>query len=336
MKENLEDEKLLRQYLLGQLSLGEQVEIEARLFLNSEYEQMAQMVKDELVDDYACENLTESERRKFESHFLARPEHRAEVKIVLALQKLSNRPVTDKSQAAVVAASSSRPSLYQRWLSFFNNNPVFAIPIAAAILVVFGLLMWLVIQSARKERERPLEAHDQPAGITEPTASPQQSQPKEQQAADDKKSPGQDALTTENETPTPQRNGRQGEPQSIPRTPPTQTATLAFTIPPGVNVRGETTSNRIVLPAQPTRVTLKFPLVTDDYQTYRGRLQSQGKTVQRWDSLTSEVDEKLGKIVKVEIASTVFREQSYVMKLRGVYADAQAPETEYPFQVQKK
>ena len=334
MNENLEDEKLLRQYLLGELSLAEQVDIEARLFLNSEYEQIAQVVKDELVDDYACENLSESERLKFESHFLARPEHRADLKIALALNKLSDRPVTYSSRVAVVSAPSGRPSLYQRWFSFFKNKPILAIPIAASILLVFGLFMWLVIQSVRKDRQPPLEAHDQQPGVDQPTTSPQQIQPKGQQARDDKKSPQQDTLANKNERPTPQRSP--GEPQPVPPAPEPQSATLAFTIAPGVSVRGETASNRIVLPAQPTRITLRFPLVSDDYKTYRGRLQSQGKTIQRWNNLTSEVDEKLGKIVKVEIASSVFREPSYVMKLRGVDAHAQTPETEYPFQVQKK
>jgi hypothetical protein len=329
MKDNLEDEKLLRQYLLGQLSLPQQVDIEARLFLNSDYEQIAQVVRDELVDDYACESLSESERLKFESHFLARPEHRADLKIALALKKLSDRPVTNNSRVAGVPAPSSYPNLYQRWLAFFKNKSILAIPIAASILIVFGLFMWLVIQSVRKDRQPPLEAHDQQPGVLQPTASPQQIQ-----AQDDKKSPQQDTLANKNQSPTPQRSP--GGVQPVPRAPEPQTATLAFTIAPGVSVRGETASNRIVLPAQPTRITLSFPLVSDDYKTYRGTLQSQGKTIQRWNNLASEVDEKLGNIVKLEIASSVFREQSYVMKLRGVDANAQAPETEYPFQVQKK
>ena len=64
MKEDVEHEAELRQYLLGELTLEEQVLLEQRLFLDSEYAQLAQSVEDDLIDDYVHDDLTEAEREK--------------------------------------------------------------------------------------------------------------------------------------------------------------------------------------------------------------------------------------------------------------------------------
>jgi hypothetical protein len=53
-----EQETRLRQYLLGELDLKDQVLVEQRLFLENQYAELAQAVEDDLVDDYVHDDLT--------------------------------------------------------------------------------------------------------------------------------------------------------------------------------------------------------------------------------------------------------------------------------------
>src|SRR5215213_11544140 len=87
MKEDVEQEAELRRYLLGQLSLEEQVLIEQRLFLDSEYAQLVKSVEDDLIDDYVRDDLTEAEREEFGNRFLNRPEYSDDISIAQALDR---------------------------------------------------------------------------------------------------------------------------------------------------------------------------------------------------------------------------------------------------------
>src|SRR5436190_443284 len=87
MKEDLTQEKELRRYLLGELTLEEQVVIEQRLFLESEYAELAKALEDDLIDDYVRHDLPAKEQAEFETHFLTQPEHLEDVKIADALNK---------------------------------------------------------------------------------------------------------------------------------------------------------------------------------------------------------------------------------------------------------
>src|SRR5690348_10245592 len=102
MKEDVEQEAELRRYLLGQLNLEEQVLIEQRLFLDSEYAQLAKSVEVDLIDDYVRDDLTEAEREEFENRFRSQQEYSDDISIAQAL---------DRYLASEVLPAAGRPEL---------------------------------------------------------------------------------------------------------------------------------------------------------------------------------------------------------------------------------
>ena len=103
MKEQSEDEVVLRQYLLGALTQEEHALVEERLFLNPDYFRQLQAAEDDLIDDYVYEELPVADRDRFETHFLSDPVRRQDLKIAQALRKYIAVEAEAKSPASTSA-----------------------------------------------------------------------------------------------------------------------------------------------------------------------------------------------------------------------------------------
>src|ERR1051325_3604602 len=87
MAADLNNEKLIARYLLGDLPEEQQVEIEERAFADKDYLALVTAVENDLIDEYVRRELSETERRKFESRFLASAERRKRVEFAKALAR---------------------------------------------------------------------------------------------------------------------------------------------------------------------------------------------------------------------------------------------------------
>src|SRR5215211_5709259 len=88
MAADLNNEKLISRYLLGELSEEQQVEIEDRAFANKEYLASITAIENDLIDEYVRHELSEADRRKFESRFLASAERRKRVEFAKAFARV--------------------------------------------------------------------------------------------------------------------------------------------------------------------------------------------------------------------------------------------------------
>ncbi|HZM98419.1 MAG TPA: hypothetical protein VFB70_03450, partial [Pyrinomonadaceae bacterium] len=137
MAANLNNEKLIAQYLLGELPEEQQVEIEDRAFADKEYLASITAVENDLIDEYARNELSESERRRFESRFLASAERRKRVAFAKALAGLtSSAPVVETAPRPVVARTtiSWRESL-EAFIRGLVPAPRFAWGVAMVVLL---------------------------------------------------------------------------------------------------------------------------------------------------------------------------------------------------------
>src|SRR5262249_37768703 len=107
MATDLNNEKLISRYLLGELSKEQQVEIEDRAFADKEYLASITAVENDLIDEYVRHELSAADRRKFESRFLASAERRKRVEFAKALAQVA--PVAEKT---AIHQWSWRESLY--------------------------------------------------------------------------------------------------------------------------------------------------------------------------------------------------------------------------------
>ncbi len=146
MATDLNNEKLIARYLLGDLPEEQQVEIEDRAFADKEYLALVTAVENDLVDEYVRRELSETDRRKFESRFLASAERRKRVEFAKAFARVPAAAVPERTVISQPAKWTWRDSLYA---FFVGLNP--AVKFAMVGVVLFFLMdgVWLLAETMR-------------------------------------------------------------------------------------------------------------------------------------------------------------------------------------------
>src|SRR5215510_11129960 len=141
MAAELNDEKHIARYLLGDLTEEHQVAIEDRAFADKEYLALVTAVENDLIDDYVRRELSETDQRKFESRFLASAERRKRVEFAKALARVPvAAPAAERTVVSEPARWSWRDSLYA-FISGLNPAAKFAVVAAMLVLLVGGALL---------------------------------------------------------------------------------------------------------------------------------------------------------------------------------------------------
>src|SRR5688572_732884 len=108
MAADLKSEKLIAQYLLGELPEEQQVEIEGRAFSDQEFMAGITSVENDLIDEYVRDEMSASDRQRFESRFLASESRRKRVEFARALAHLlPETRVTERDTRKVSAKRGS-------------------------------------------------------------------------------------------------------------------------------------------------------------------------------------------------------------------------------------
>lgn len=135
------DERLLQKYLLGDLSVEEQDEIEDLYFDNDEYLDKLLVLENELIDNYLTGTLSNSEKQQFERNYLTTPEKKDRVRLVRHLYEQANKPadITDDSIArrSPVEQTSWRSTLLSALIPQ-NPRARYALGFAVILLMIGG------------------------------------------------------------------------------------------------------------------------------------------------------------------------------------------------------
>jgi len=321
MKYPLEEELLLKRFLLGDLSPSEQSEIEERLFADPQYFSQFRAAEDELIDEYLYGDLEGSERERFEKHFATTPERRESLRVAKALQQYI---VKNPSAATEFADEAPAPRPAKRTildiLGLSGNTLRFAM--AAVVLLIVAVGVWLVVRTAQNGQGPPLRA----------------------ESANVQPSPAQIAQGNQNQNnqntsvQPPQENRNAGRDVNAKNSRPQQpTARYSFLIMPLAQVRGEGAVNEVKLAADAGLVNLKVPLVDEgSYEHYQVELQTASdKKVKSWNNIKPTGDAS-GQIISVDIPAISLREQKYHLALSGVTSSGELRGIRtYHFQVKK-
>lgn len=173
-----EEDKLLRRYLLDDVTAEERQLIEDKL-LNGDtniepasqeeidYVDRLLLAEDELIDDYSCETLTPRERELFERNFLSTPERRDQLAITKELAGVAVRELPAEEQSTentVIPMADQTPTTQEGfsppeqvefrnkrdteggsfWLKLFQ--PGWKLALAGLLLLGFGIGSWLLIR----------------------------------------------------------------------------------------------------------------------------------------------------------------------------------------------
>src|SRR2546421_5762860 len=86
----VEDDRLARQYLLGELSESEGAKVEEEFFEDDEAFERLNSVEDELIDAYTLGQLSSADRRRFEQRLMLSSAQRERVKFSRTLLRTAS------------------------------------------------------------------------------------------------------------------------------------------------------------------------------------------------------------------------------------------------------
>ena len=335
MVANRVSEKLIAQYLLGELLEEQQVEIEDRAFSDREFMASITAVENDLIDEYVREEMPATDRRRFEARFLNSESRRKRVEFAKGLAHLlSETRVTERDTRTV----SGRRAWGDALAAIFQRlNPAGRIALATAALLVIVGGAWLITQTltlrsqlnrlqaqqnaqqnAHQDERQSLEQQVQSERRRSEELAAQLNQEKQQRAQSD------ESLRRLSETV----NERSQAPRSI---------IASLTLLPGIS-RGATTQPKLILPPNASVARLQIGIEPEeDYKNFGVELRTtSGRPVWTRDRLTAR-SSRGGRSIRFTLPATALLPGEYELRLKGV-PDTGPPEDVgfYYFQVMKQ
>jgi hypothetical protein len=318
----VEADARLTRYLLGAVSETEREKIEAEYLVDEEVFEQILIAEDELVDAYARGELSDQERKQFETNFLtsSRGRDRVHFSQALAGAVSDSRPVTP------VVPPSPSPSFFAAlWAGLTPKVRVAGIAFAVLLVTAFS---WLLVERMRMRTELQ-ELRAERARLTEQSKELQRVADAERArsaelAAQVQAERGPEPVTTE-------------QPSNFPPKRPSEDI-VAFNISPG-SVRGSGgTSLAVPRGARFIRLTLSLERPSL-HQAYAAAIETaDGNTVWRNESFGFRPNTTaLDRISLPAISATAVPPGDYILFLRGKVADGSfEPVANYSFRVSRK
>lgn len=129
MKYEIEEEQLIKRYILRQLASDEREVVEKRLMSDEEFFGQVLLVEEDLTEEYLEGSLSEGERKLFEDAFLASAESRQRIEFTRSLRKKS------------VEASTIHIARSSFWKKV-TSTAYFRVAAAVVILLGLGVFLW--------------------------------------------------------------------------------------------------------------------------------------------------------------------------------------------------
>jgi len=147
MKRNLRNDEYLRQYVLGIDDPESQEEFEEHLLTDEKLLEQLSIAEDEIIQDYLSGALSESDREKFESRFLATGTGHQELQFFKAFN----------NYFANVPAAEPRTSLPRSWKRFLpsflrGESPILRISFATAIVILVSISLVVALRNRSQDR----------------------------------------------------------------------------------------------------------------------------------------------------------------------------------------
>lgn len=299
MAVDLNNEKLIARYLLGDLSEEQQVAIEDRAFADKDYVAVITAVENDLIDEYVREELSSTERQQFERQFLASAERRKRVEFAKALARV---PAV---QERIVV--SWRDSLY----AFISGlNPAARFAVAAVMLLLIAGGGWLLAETFQLRSQ-----------LTQLQAQNQSRQNELQQQVEGERRRNEELnarLTQEKQQreQTDESLRQLSETGDATKTPP-RPVIAALTLLPGLS-RGGSDKPSLVMPEDARLVRLQIGIDPDEpYKTFAVELRTTaGRQIWTRENLTARTHGK-ARAVSLTLPASALKPGDYELRLSG-------------------
>lgn len=324
MAANLNSEKVIAQYLLGELPEEQQVEIEDRAFQDKEYLASITAVENDLIDEYVRDEMPENLRQRFEERFLASAERRKRVEFAKALTQVASE-YAFKEKGAVTPIS-WRDSLD----AFFRSlNPVAKFAMAAVALLVLVGGAWLVTETlSLRSRLTTLQAENQSRQALEQQVDLQRRRNEELTARLNQEKQQREQS---------EESLRKLSESSNENTPAPRSVIASLTLLPGIS-RGGGDKPSLVLAPETNLVRLQIGIDPEEqYKTYAVDIRSvAGRQVWTRENLTAR-DRRGARSIGLTLPTTALKPGEYELKLTGVTEGGATEDVGfYYFEVRKR
>jgi hypothetical protein len=340
----LEDEQLIRQYLLGELDEQQLQQVEERTMTDDDFYRQVELIEDELVEEYVSSGLTEQQRARFEQVYLANPKGRQQVSFTTAFNTHLARSVDVQPSPMPIVQPSPMPAgdrefvAKDSWRSAFANFWQAQKPLAvfslATMALLLGLSVWLVI-TVRGVQSQLAELQAQHAAAQAQAAKLQQQLDEAQARAnglqDEVQSISQvngqlleqldDKKKTEKKT---------GEPELA------GDSVFVLVLSPG-ETRSGASEQEALLTADKQTLQLRLTVREDTFKSFRAKIMRLDDST---SSLTlSSIAVRKGKsetLVILQIPATIFPDGAYRIELSGTTAEGKTePVERYAFRIRR-
>lgn len=315
MTADLNSEKLIAKYLLGELPEEQQIEIEDRAFGDKEFLANITAVENDLIDEYVRREMPENQRWQFETRFLASESRRKRVEFARAMaQVMAETRVTEReTRMAATPAVSWREAL-AAFIHGLTPAGKIALAVATLILVIGGA--WLISETLRlRSQLMQLQAQQQSHQDDRQTLERQvevERRRNEELAAQLDREKQQSAQTDESLRKLSESVDRPQE--------PSRPIIASLLLLPGIS-RGASTQPKLVLRANATVAQLQIGIdPEEDYQSFGVELRTaNGRPVWTRDHLTAR-NTRGGRVVRLTLPASALSPGEYELRLKGVTA----------------
>ena len=136
-KKDLEEQKAIREYLLGALSnKTEMRRIEEKILLDDDFVEKLSVAEDQLIDEYLDGTLPDSEHKSFNQFFLTLPERKQKLRLIRDLRKYAAN-----SENQIVRQFPKEKNAFFDWRRLISL-PSFRLAAAALLLLIVGFGVW--------------------------------------------------------------------------------------------------------------------------------------------------------------------------------------------------
>jgi hypothetical protein len=301
------NEQLIARYLLGDLPEEEQVTLEDRAFSDREYRRIIEDAENDLIDEYVRGALNETERRQFESRFLASAGRRRKVEFARALAQVVSANATERA---------AQPATLRWWeslIAFLRGfNPALQFSLAAALILLVGVA-WLFTETRRlRSQVAQLQAEQQ--------TRQRQAETLREEAASERARSAE--LTAQLQSERAQRDRSEApdrRPEHWQRERSVASSFIAsLFLPPGI-ARSGARRPQLIAPDSSRLARLQIGLEReDDFKSFRVELRTaQGQAVWAQDRLRPR-ESRAGRVISLTIPGRVLSAGEYELTLRGV------------------
>ena len=319
MAADLNNEKLIARYLLGDLPEEQQVEIEDRAFADKDYLALVTAVENDLIDEYVRRELSETDRRKFESRFLASAERRKRVEFAKALARVPVAVVSQPKQWMW------RDSLYAFLIGL---NPAAKLATVGAMLLMLVGGAWLFAETMRLRNQL---AQQQAQNQT------RQNQLQQQVETERRRNEELNARLTQEKQQREQSDESLRQLSETENTAPERPVIASLTLLPGLS-RGGGQKSSLILAENARLVRLQIGIDPDEpYKTFAVELRTvAGRQVWTRENLTARTRGR-ARAVSLTLPASALKSGDYELRLSGRQEGGESEDVGfYYFDVKKR